>query len=97
MCIAFMCPIGFFGEVFKAILVGQSKPVEVAVKTIKRISNNTKKASFIKEMARLSQLIHPNIIQMYGIVDEGMCSLCSDALIIDPFIILQVLYLSSPQ
>ena len=45
-------------------------------------------------MARLSQLIHPNIIQMFGIVDESMCSLCSDVLIIDLFIILQVLHLS---
>ena len=26
----------------------------------------------MKEMARLSQLVHPNIVQMYGIVIEGM-------------------------
>ena len=41
------------------------------MKTIKNISTSTRKASFMKEMTRLSQLIHPNIVKMYGIVDEG--------------------------
>ena len=51
--------------------MGQFTPIEVAVKTVKNVSNPTKKANFVKEMARLSQLIHPNIVKMYGIVDEG--------------------------
>ena len=66
---------GQFGEVFKALLHGQFNPIEVAIKTYKSIRNCTREASFMKEMARLSQLVHPNIVKMYGIVIEGLCSI----------------------
>ncbi|KAL5503412.1 hypothetical protein EMCRGX_G010360 [Ephydatia muelleri] len=64
---------GQFGEVFIAILRRHepAPPIQVAMKSFKNIHNCTQEANFMKEMARLSQLVHPNIVQMYGIVIEG--------------------------
>ena len=66
--------LGQFGEVFIAILQRHESapPIQVAMKSFKNIHNCKQEANFMKEMARLSQLVHPNIVQMYGIVIEGM-------------------------
>ena len=45
------------------------------MKTFKNIHNCTQEANFMKEMAQLSKLVHPNIVKMYGIVIEGMFSM----------------------
>lgn len=62
---------GQFGDVYKATLQGQSEPIEVALKTYKNIQNCTDEQNFMKEIGRLSQLVHPNIVLMYGVVMEG--------------------------
>ncbi|KAL5503422.1 hypothetical protein EMCRGX_G010370 [Ephydatia muelleri] len=64
---------GQFGEVFIAILQRHESapPIQVAMKSFKNIHNCKHEANFMKEMARLSQLVHPNIVKMYGIVIEG--------------------------
>ena len=41
------------------------------MKTYKGIHNSAQEEKFMKEMSRLSQLVHPNIVRMYGIVMEG--------------------------
>ncbi|KAL5488767.1 hypothetical protein EMCRGX_G017760 [Ephydatia muelleri] len=61
--------IGQFGDVFFATLHGET-PITVAMKTFKNIHNCTQEANFMKEMAQLSKLVHPNIVKMYGIVIE---------------------------
>ena len=63
---------GQFGNVFQSTLLRESGPIKVAVKTFRNINNSTKEASFIKEMAQLSRLVHPNIIKMHGMIIEGM-------------------------
>ena len=45
------------------------------MKTYKNIHNCTQEANFMNEMAQLSQIVHPNIVRMYGIVIEGMFAL----------------------
>ena len=66
--------LGQFGEVFIAILQRHESapPIQVAMKSFKNIHNCKQEANFMKEMAQLSQLVHPNIVKMYGIVLEGM-------------------------
>ena len=41
----------------------------------------------MKEMARLSQLVHPNIVKMYGIVIQGMCSIMKQQSVYNNFAI----------
>ena len=63
---------GQFGEVFKAILYkGTPGEVLVAVKTTKTNSTEKDKADFMKEMAVMSQILHPNIVRFYGLVNES--------------------------
>ncbi|XP_055958828.1 tyrosine-protein kinase ITK/TSK [Patella vulgata] len=60
---------GCFGTVFKGLLSG--KPV--AVKTLKDLSMS--EAGFIEEARTMTQLSHPNLVQLYGIVtkNEPLC------------------------
>ena len=65
---------GQFGCVYKAYLhtgsgSGRSSRIEVAVKTIRRYEQNEMK-NFMREMAVMSQLMHPNIIHLHGIVKQ---------------------------
>ena len=43
----------------------------VAVKTIKKYKSEQEISDFLHEMRITMDLMHPNIIQLYGIVDEG--------------------------
>ena len=62
--------IGEFGEVFKAIL-NKGTPTErvVAVKTIKK-TMEADQENFLREMATMSSLIHPNLVRLHGIVKD---------------------------
>eukprot|EP00731_Ephydatia_muelleri_P032022 Em0023g529a len=63
---------GQFGEVFRATLhKGSPGEVLVAVKTTKKNSSEKDKADFLKEMMAMSQILHPNIVRLYGLVVEG--------------------------
>ncbi|KAL5457377.1 hypothetical protein EMCRGX_G034628 [Ephydatia muelleri] len=63
---------GQFGEVFRATLhKGTPGEVLVAVKTTKKNSSEKDKADFLKEMMVMSQILHPNIVRLYGLVVEG--------------------------
>ena len=44
----------------------------VAVKMTKKTISDYLQQSFMKEMAIMSQMMHPNIVRLYGIVNEGM-------------------------
>ena len=62
---------GQFGRVYKAYLhTGIGSRTEVAVKTIRRYEQNEMK-NFMREMAVMSQLMHPNIIHLHGIVEQS--------------------------
>ena len=43
----------------------------VAVKTIKKYKSEQEMSDFIYEMGVMMDLMHPNIIHLYGIVQQG--------------------------
>ena len=65
--------IGQYGKVFK----GNYKRFEgpgypVAVKTIKQYESEKEKDGFLKEMNVMSKLMHPNIVRLFGLVQQGI-------------------------
>lgn len=48
-----------------------SEPVSVAVKTAKKSTTEREKAEFLREMNIMSQMVHPNIVQLYGVIRDG--------------------------
>ena len=62
--------LGQFGKVYKATLMLGSR-VTVAVKTIRRYTSEKERQDFMREMAIMAEMMHPNIIQLYGLVNEG--------------------------
>lgn len=43
----------------------------VAVKTIRKYESEKEKEAFFKEMNVMSQLMHPNIVRLFGLVQQG--------------------------
>ena len=62
---------GQFGKVFKGVLRRGSESMQVAVKMTKKTISEYLQQSFLKEMSIMSEMMHPNIVRMYGLVDEG--------------------------
>ncbi len=46
-----------------------SESVSVAVKTAKKNTSPKEQAEFHKEMKVMSQMVHPNIVQLYGVAE----------------------------
>ena len=44
----------------------------VAVKTIRKYESEKEKENFYKEMNVMSKLMHPNIVCLFGIVQQGI-------------------------
>ena len=44
----------------------------VAVKTIRKYESEKEKEAFFKEMNVMSQLMHPNIVRLFGLVQQGI-------------------------
>lgn len=64
--------LGQFGTVYKAKLVNHDgRVVDVAIKTIRQYTSGKVMDDFIREMTVMTQLIHPNIINLYGVVKES--------------------------
>ena len=69
---------GQYGEVYKAEYVkGTKSNLTVAVKAIKKYQSQKAHDDFLEEMDILSQFVHPNIIKLYGLVQQGIVLLCS--------------------
>ncbi len=49
-----------------------SEPVSVAVKTAKKSTSAATREEFLREMNIMSQMIHPNIVQLFGVIKDGM-------------------------
>ena len=45
--------------------------VKVAVKTIRRYTSEKETQDFMCEMSTMADMMHPNIIQLYGLITEG--------------------------
>ena len=57
---------------FKAVLrESGGRKIDVAIKRIKDYSSEKERNDFFREMAVMSQLIHPNIIHLHGVVKES--------------------------
>ena len=57
---------------YKATLVrAKSENMTVAVKTIKNYKSEQETIDFLHEMGVMMDLMHPNIIHLYGIVQQG--------------------------
>ena len=69
--LSFHTNLGQFGKVYKALLGQGVEPVPVAVKTTKRTSSQSEKASFMREVEMMSTMVHPNIVRLYGLVQDG--------------------------
>ena len=59
---------GNFGEVNKGEWQCKEGPVEVAVKTLKKGSSEDDIVRFLQEAAIMGQFLHPNIVQLLGVV-----------------------------
>ena len=64
---------GQYGKVYKATLVqARSEDMTVEVKTINRYKSEQETSDFLHEMRVMMDLMHPNIIHIYGIVQQGI-------------------------
>ena len=61
---------GQFGKVYKANLKQDVKQIKVAIKTI-RYTSEKETQDFMREMNIMADMMHPNIIRLYGLVNEG--------------------------
>lgn len=57
---------GNFGKVYKALMRKKQHNVPVAVKVVYSVSPN-----FQKEITVMTEIIHPNIVRLYGLMNEG--------------------------
>ena len=62
---------GQFGKIYKATYTQDVSEMTVAVKKIKKYESDQETNDFLHEMRITMDLMHPNIIHLYGIVDEG--------------------------
>ena len=60
---------GKFGKVYKGI--HKSSGLPVAIKTIKQYESEKERESFQKEMIVISKIMHPNIVRLFGLVQQG--------------------------
>ena len=69
-----MSILGNFGVVFRATYIPEGREaINVAVKTINRdrCSEGHKK-EMLREFSVMASIIHPNIVQLYGVVIEDV-------------------------
>ena len=48
--------------------------VPVVVKAVQVQYNEEERSDFLREMAMMSKMIHPNIVRLYGVVTENVPS-----------------------
>ena len=64
--------LGQYGKVFKGIYRRSEGPgYPVAIKTVKKYESEKEKESFLREMNIMSKLMHPNIVRLFGLVQQG--------------------------
>ena len=45
--------------------------VQVAIKTIKKYDSSKEMENLLKEMNVMAKLLHPNIVRLFGLVQQG--------------------------
>ena len=69
--------LGHYGQVFKAEYnkeTGTGRTITVAVKTLKKYQSQKAHDDFLKEMSITAQFAHPNVIKLFGLVQQGSCN-----------------------
>ncbi len=62
---------GQFGSVEQGVWKRQgTKPVDVALKSLTKTSEEDR-VKFLQEAAIMAQFKHPNVIMLYGVINEG--------------------------
>ena len=71
MIISIHFTLGQYGKVYKGTYKrGEGATgVKVAIKTVKVVQE---KENFLKEMNIMSKLLHPNIVRLFGLVQQGI-------------------------
>ncbi len=62
---------GQFGEVFEGVWIRSEDNLEVAVKTLKKGSDEDSRLKFLQEAAIMGQFKHPNVVTMHGAITDG--------------------------
>ena len=62
---------GEFATVDKGVWKGSKGERDVAVKTLSKNVTEDEKICFLQEAVTMSQFVHPNIVQLYGVVTRG--------------------------
>ena len=65
-----MIGFGQFGDVFQGTLNTGEEDIEVAVKTLKKGSNDIDKIKFLQEATIIGQFKHPNVVTTFGMASE---------------------------
>ena len=65
---------GNFGDVYSAKLLKDNKEkIDIAIKVVKNLNDQRDRDDFEREQSIMSQMKHPNIVELYGIVyDQGL-------------------------
>ena len=68
--------LGQYGQVYKAEYIKdapdrQTKKITVAVKTVRKYDSKEAAEDFLIEMNVMTKFVHPNVIKMYGLVQQG--------------------------
>ena len=67
--------IGQYGKVFHGFFKRSAGPggsgTPVAIKTIKQYESEKERDNFLKEMNVMAKLMHPNIVRLFGLVQQG--------------------------
>ena len=77
LLLIFICSIsscigsGHFGTVHKGIWKFKNGKLVVAIKTLKPDLGEEEKVKFLQEAAIMGQFLHPNIVQLHGVVTIG--------------------------
>ena len=63
---------GQYGKLYKGIYRKPDGPEHVvAIKTLKQCESEKDRGDFLTEMKLMSNLIHPNIVYLFGLVQQG--------------------------
>ena len=62
---------GEFVDVHKGAWKGREKDLDIVVKSLKSNSPQEEKIKLLQEAIIMGQFHHPNILQFYGVVNEG--------------------------
>ena len=67
---------GEFGNVYRGRWSYIKETMDVAIKMLVHESDEQSKVKFLQEAAIMSQFRHPNVIKLYGVVndDDGVCA-----------------------